>query len=179
MFDAGVNEVEYADQVHVYRVDERLDARARRQRSDPGIGDHDVEAPELGNPPVDRRRQRGAVADVRDLGVGALTLLLDQSGGLVEVLRPRQRILVARDVRADVDGDDVRALGSEQLGVRSTLTTRRSADQRHLAGYPAHRRTSIRSLVCLEIVVLQHFQTHAIRTFAQVTGHCRKIRALE
>ena len=82
-------------------------------RADAGIGDHDVELAELGDAAIDRRRQRRAVADVGDLGERALALLLDQPRRLVEVLGPRERVLVGLDVRADVHGDDVGALGGE------------------------------------------------------------------
>ena len=100
-------------QVHVDRVDERLRWKARGQRADAGIGDHDVEATELGHTSIDRRGQRRAVTDVGDLGVRALSLLLHQPGGLVEVLGPREGILVGLDVLADVDGNDVGALGGK------------------------------------------------------------------
>ena len=69
---------------------------------------------ELGDAAVDRSRQGGAVADVGDLGVRALAFLLDQPRSLVEVLGPRERILVGLDVLADVDGDDVGTFGGEQ-----------------------------------------------------------------
>ena len=67
--------------------------------------------------PIDRRGQRGAVPDVGDLGVRPLAFLLHQSGGLVEVLGPRERILVGLDVVADVDRDDVGTLGGQQSRV--------------------------------------------------------------
>ncbi len=110
---AGVYEVEDTDEVHIDRVDERLRWKARGQRTDAGIGHHDVEMAELGYTSIDRRGQRRAVTDVGDLGVRALALLLDQPGCLVEVLGPRERILVGLDVFADVDGDDVGALGGK------------------------------------------------------------------
>ena len=81
-------------------------------------------------------RSRTSAISVYD----ALPFLLDQPGGLVEVLGPGQRVLVGLDVLADVDGDDVGALGGEQLRVRPALTPRGSADQRDLARHPAHRR---------------------------------------
>ena len=68
---------------------------------------------ELGYSAIDRRGQRRSVADVGDLGVRALSLLLHQPGRLVEILGPRERVLVGLDVRADVDGDDVGALGGK------------------------------------------------------------------
>ena len=70
--------------------------------------------PNSATPAIDRGRQRRAVADVGDLGVRALAFLFDQPRGLVEVLGPRERILVGLDVLADVDGDDVGALGGQQ-----------------------------------------------------------------
>ena len=71
---------------------------ARSQRRDAGIGDHDVEPAEFGNTFVDRRGECGTIADVSDLRERAPALLLDQSSGLVEVLGPRQRVLVGLDV---------------------------------------------------------------------------------
>ena len=118
-----MHEVEDAEQVDVDRVDERLRRKARGQRTDAGVGDHDVELAELGDTAIDRGGQRRAVADVGDLGVHALAFLLDQPGGLVEVLRPRERILVGLDVLADVHGDDVGALGGKQ-SVRATAPDR-------------------------------------------------------
>ena len=133
-----MNEVHYAEQVDVDRVDERLRRQAGGHRADTGIGDHDVEVTELGHAAIDRRRQGRAVADVGDLGVSALAFLLHQPGCLVEILRPCERILVGLDVLADVHGDDVGALGGQQSCMRPPLTSRGSADQRHLARHPAH-----------------------------------------
>ena len=89
---AGVYEVEDTDEVHIDRVDKRLRWKARGQRTDAGIGHHDVEAAELGDAAIDRGRQRRAVTDIGDLGERALALLLDQPGRLVEVLGSRERI---------------------------------------------------------------------------------------
>ena len=109
-----MDEVHDTDEVHVDRVDERLRRKAGGHRADACIGDHDVELAELGDAPIDRRGQRRTVADVGDLGERALALLLDQPGGLVEILGPRERVLVGLDVLADVHGDDVGALGGQQ-----------------------------------------------------------------
>ena len=79
--------------------------------------------PNSATPAIDRGGQRRAVADVGDLGVRALALLLDQPGGLVEVLGPRERVLVGLDVFADVHGDDVGALGGQQ-SARATAPDR-------------------------------------------------------
>jgi hypothetical protein len=100
-------------QIHVHRIDERLRRQPRGQRADAGVGDHDVELAEFGHAPVDGGRQRGTVTDVGDLRVRALAFLLDQPGCLVEVLGAREWVLVGLDVRADVHGDDVGALGGE------------------------------------------------------------------
>ena len=51
MLEAGVHQVEHAAQVDVDGIGERLGRQARRQRSDAGVGDHDVEVTELGNAP--------------------------------------------------------------------------------------------------------------------------------
>ncbi len=86
-------EVEHADQVHVDGISERLRRQTRRQRTDAGVGDHDVEMTKLCDAPVDRRGQCCAVADVGDLGEGLLALLLDETRGFVEVFWPGKRIL--------------------------------------------------------------------------------------
>ena len=133
-----MDQIEHAEQVHVHRVGEGLRGQARGERADAGVGDHDVEMPELGDALVDRGRQRHAVAHVGDRGEGALPFLLDQSRGLVEILRPGQRILVGLDVRAQVHRDDVGPLRGEHPCVRTPLTARGSADHGHLARHPAH-----------------------------------------
>ena len=134
----------HADEIHIDGVDESLRRKARGQRADTGVGDDDVELPELGDPAIDRRRECGAVADVGDLGVDTPAFLLHESRGLVEVLRSGERVLVGRDVLADVDGDDVGAFRGEQLRMRPALTPGGSADQRYLALDPAHRRPPCR-----------------------------------
>ena len=63
-----MHQVEHAAQVDVDRIGECLRRQTRRQRADAGVGDHDVEVTELGDPAVDRRRQCRAVADVSDRG---------------------------------------------------------------------------------------------------------------
>ena len=141
MLEAGVHQVEHADQIDVHRIGEGLRRQARRQRTDAGVGDHDVEMTELRDAPVDRRRQCRAVTDVGDLGDDALALLLDQTRGFVEIFRPGQRVLVRFDVLAQVHRDDVGALGGEHSRMRAALTTRGSADYRDLACHPAHSRS--------------------------------------
>src|SRR5271168_352677 len=133
-------EVEHADQIDVHRVGEGLRRQARRQRTDAGVGDDDVEMTQLGDAPVDRRRQCRAVANIGDLGENALTLLLDQTSGFVEVFRAGQRVLVGFDVFAQIDRDDVGALGGEHPRVRAPLSARGSTDYRDLARHPAHSR---------------------------------------
>ena len=112
-----MHEVEDTDEVHIDRVDECLRWKARGQRADAGIGDHDVEATELGDTSIDRRGQCRAVTDVGDLGVRALSLFLHQPGRLVEILGPREGVLVGLDVGADVEGNDVGALGGKHSRV--------------------------------------------------------------
>ena len=144
MLEAAVHEVEHATQVHVDGIGERLRRQARGQRTDAGVGDHDVKTAQLGNAAVDRRGQRCPVAHVRDLGERTLTLLLDEPRGLVEVLGPGQWVFVGFDVFAQVHRDDVGTLGGEHPRVRAPLTARGSADHRHLARDPAHRRSFLR-----------------------------------
>ena len=90
------------------------------------------------------------VANVRDGGEHTLALFLDQSRGLLEVLRPGQRVLVGVDVFAQVHRDDVGALRGEHPGVRTPLTACGSTDYGNLARHPAHRRRpSLRPSVCI------------------------------
>src|SRR6202012_2188976 len=70
-----------------------------------------------------------------------LALFLDQTSGFVQVFRPGQRVLVGFDVLAQVDRDDVGALGGEHSCVRAPLPARGSTDYRDLACPPAHSRS--------------------------------------
>jgi len=101
----------------------------------PALATTTSEGAELGNAPIDRRRKGHAVTNIGDLSEGALALLLDQPSRLLEVLGPRERVLVGRDVRADVHCDDVGAFCRQHLRVRPPLASRRSADQHDLARY--------------------------------------------
>ena len=123
-----MHQIEHADQVDVDGVDERLSRTALGQRGDAGIGHHDVELAEFGHARVDGRRQGSAVADVGDNREGVAAFLLDQACGLVQILGPGQRIVVGGDVLAQVDRDDVGALGGQQSRVRPALPARRTGD---------------------------------------------------
>ena len=104
----------------------------------PALATDDVEMPELGDALVDGGRQCHAVPHVGDRGEGALPFLLDQSRGLVEVLRSGQRILVGFNVRTQVHRNNVGPLRGKHACVRTPLTARGSADHGHLARHPAH-----------------------------------------
>src|ERR1700733_469448 len=138
MFEARVYEVEHTDQVHIHRVGESLWRQTRGKRTDAGVGDHDVEVPEFGDTLVDCGGHGGPVPNIGYRGESALPLLLDQPRRLVEILRPRQRILIGFDVRAQIHRNDVCALGGQHSRVRAPLTPRSAADHGYLARYPAH-----------------------------------------
>ena len=156
-----MHQVEHPTEVHIDRIGERLRRQTRRQRADAGVGDHDVEVAEFGDAPVDRGRQCRPVPDVGDRGDDALTLLLDETSGFVEVFRPGQWVLVGLDVLAEIHGDDVGALGGEHARVRTSLTTRGSTDYRDLACHPAHTRSLLIRSTTRPTLALKPFGTGA------------------
>ena len=109
---------------------------------DTGVGHHDVEAAELVDTRLNSGRQRGAVADIGLLGDDPRSGVLDEFDGGGQIIGGRQRIGHAGDRRADVDPDDVGALGCQPDRVGAALPAGNAGDQRDFAGQWAwvHRR---------------------------------------
>ena len=110
--------------------------------ADAGVGDDDVEPPELLDAAVDGGRQRVEVAHVDFRGDDAPIEVLDHVRGLGEVLRRgrgRGRVL---EPAADVDRDDVGALLGKPHRVAAALAARGAGDERDLAVYPSGHGTS-------------------------------------
>ena len=103
--------------------------------SDAGVGHDDVESAELFDAVVEHRFHVVVVANVDDRGDDALAELLDQRGGLFEVLRCRTGCRRVLELLADVDGDDVGALLGQAHRMAATLSTRRARDERDLSCY--------------------------------------------
>ena len=91
----------------------------------PACGDDDVEPAELGDAGLEGRLQPAAVAHVGLRRDDALPRLLDETGGLLEVLRRRHRVADGGEVLAPVDGDDVGALLGQPDRVAAALPARR------------------------------------------------------
>jgi len=117
-------------QVHVEHVGEGLVlVRAAHERGDPGVGDDAPHRAECRHPLFDGGLQGAAVADVDLLRHDPPALRLDQAGGLGEVLGSGERIADRGDVGADVDGDDVGAVGRQADRVRAALTAGRAGGE--------------------------------------------------
>ena len=86
---------------------------ARLHRRDTGVGDDDVEPAEFVEPGLQRGGQRSLIANIglprHDSGAGVLDEL-DRGG---EIVGRGHRIGHRRDLVADVDRDDVRAVGGQ------------------------------------------------------------------
>ena len=105
----------------------------RLHGGDAGVGNHDVESAEFVNACLHRGRQRCSVADVGLLGHDARAGVLDKLDRGRQVVRGGQWIRDAGDLAAQVDGDDVRAVGGQPHGVRAPLAARRAGDEGNFA----------------------------------------------
>jgi hypothetical protein len=115
---------------------------------DPGVGQDDVDPPELADGLLHRGVHRVDVAHVGPDGQAAPILLLDQRDGLGQVVRGGHRVADRRDLIGDVQGDDVRALLGQRHGVGPPLAAGRSGDESDLVLHPAgslHRAQAPRS----------------------------------
>ena len=133
--DGGLDRVPHAGQVDVDHVLPGLLAQflGPAEADDAGVGDHDVEPAELGDPVVERRLQRVVVADVDLGGDDAPVERLDLLDRLLQVLPCRHRERDRVDLRRDVDGDDVGALLRQPDGVAAALTPGGPGDEGDLS----------------------------------------------
>ncbi len=80
-------------------------------------------------PSLERRTQLAGLAHVGLRGDDAAAGLLDELGGLLEVLGRRHRVADGRDVLAQVDRDDVGALLGQPDRVTAALPARGAGDE--------------------------------------------------
>ena len=140
--------VHHAEQVDVGGIDEvRRMGVTQRHRQNPGVGHDDVEASKIPDAGLERVAQFRALPHVGLAGDDASIELLDRSLGLGQVLGRAQRVVVRVDLRADVDGDDVRALLGHPNGMRSALSACRSGDEGDLALQASSHVSSLFSVV--------------------------------
>ena len=108
------------------------------RRCDAGVGAHNVQAPELLDPGVERGRDGMEVPHVghrcEDLSAGGL----DQRDRLVEFVAGGHRIAVGRNVGADVHPDDVRPFGREADRMTAALPAGDPGDERDLVVQRTH-----------------------------------------
>jgi hypothetical protein len=116
----------------------------------PGVRHDHVEAAELGDRLPDGVGHRQRIAHVGLHPQAASVKRLHRLDGVPQVKRRRHRVRHRRDVRAQVDRDDVGPLGRQPHGVVAALAAGRAGDQRHLARYPPHRRSCLpHAVTCL------------------------------
>lgn len=101
---------------------------AHRHRQDAGIGDDDVDPAEIGQSGLDGVAQFVAFTHVGDPRDHAPPKFFHRSFGVREVVGCRQRVGVARDVPADIEGNDVGARFGYGDGVRAPLAAGSSPD---------------------------------------------------
>jgi hypothetical protein len=87
---------------------------------------------------LERRAQLRGFTHVGLRGENAAAGLLDEFGGLLEVLGRRHRVSDRRDVLAEVDSDDVGAFLGKPNRVTSALPTGSTGDERDLSLYSSH-----------------------------------------
>ena len=93
---------------------------------------------ELRDALLERGAQLRGLTHVGLCGEDAAARLLDEFGGLLEVLRRRHRVTDRRDVLAEVDRDDVGAFLGEPDRVTPALPASGTGDERDLSLYSSH-----------------------------------------
>ena len=147
MRQSDLDGVDGADQVGVDHVYPGLQLRLALHACDTGRRHDDVEPAELGDAAVERLAQLLGLANVGLCGDDALTGLLDQLGGLVEILRLGHRVADCLDVVADVDRDDVGALLGQPNRVAAALPARSAGDECNFSLNASHYRCPFSAFV--------------------------------
>ena len=133
-----VDGVDDAEPVGVEYVRPGLQGLLALLADDAGVGHHDVELAELGDPAVDRFHQLRPLAHVGLHRDHPAVQGLDQAGGLLQVVRACQVVGETVDVVADVDRDDVRALLRQPHRVTPPLAAGGPGDEGHFALHASH-----------------------------------------
>ena len=134
--DRDLDGVVHAGQVDVDDVAPSV--RARLHRRDTGVRDHDVQPAEFVEPGLQRVLQRLLIANVGLLRNDSRAGVLDKLDREREIVGRRQGIGHRRDLVADVDRDDVRAVGGQPDRLRAALTPCGAGDESDLAGEGRH-----------------------------------------
>ena len=113
----------------------------------PACRDDDVELAQLGDAVVEAPLQLAGVAHVDLRRDDALPGLLDELGGLLEVLRRRHRVADGVEVLTQVDGDDVGALFGQPDRVAAALAARGAGDEGDFPLNASHLKMSFRLLL--------------------------------
>ncbi len=129
-----LDRVDGSDQVGVDDIAPRLQRRLAFHPGDAGLRDDDVDLAEFGEALIERSLEFGGFADIGLDGDDAAPGLLDQFGGLFEILGRRHLVADGVDVLAQVDSDDVGALFGQPQGVAAPpLPACRTGDEGDLA----------------------------------------------
>ena len=108
-------------------------------RRDAGVGDDDVEPAELVEPGLQRAGQRCLIANIGLARDDSRTGVLDELDRGGQIIGGGQRIGHRRDLVADVDRDDVRAVGRQPDRLGTALTAGGAGDERDFACEGGHR----------------------------------------
>ena len=132
-----LDRVVHAGEVDIDDVSPAVGARLHRR--DAGVGDDDVETAELVEPGLQRAGQRSLIANIglaRDDSRTGVFDKLDRGG---QIISGGHRIGHRRDLVADVDRDDVRAVGRQPDRLGTALTAGGAGDERDFACERGHR----------------------------------------
>ena len=112
---------------------------AKCHRRDTRVRADDVQSTELLHAGVHRGLHLIEIANIGDGAEHLAAFGFHQGDRLVEFFAGGHRIAVGRDVGADIDADDVCAVGGQPHRMATTLTARDSGDERDLAVQTTHR----------------------------------------